>query len=629
MVSNVFLISLFALYSLVTYWLGFCIIQKLMKDSPIVFRFTAAYLIGVGVSIPLTYLFSCLLSVWSSEPILWGTIATLMLCFILLIFFKKIPVFPQSISGKNLSLSDIFLVIFSFAFSFWMMGKSFRGSPDGQLFVAGNAVFDFGHMVGIIRSISWGSNIPIMSPFFAGEPFLYHFFFPFWIALWEYFGIPIVPAVTIPSSFSFASLLIMIYYVAQMIGKRGKLVGWLAVFLTLTHSTLTFWHLLFRKGISLQFLQDIWRLPSYPFAGPFDGSVISIFTTLNPYVNQRHLAYAAACGILLIVLVGRLTEEKRLNVKTGALVGSIAGLLFFWNITVSLLTGLYIIMLFLLKKTPKTIGVFVLCSIGVITVYFLPFFPHWNTVLRFLELFYKSRILISPAESYQWSWIRYFWENLGILPIVALFGFFILPKKFRYFFLPSIGMVLILCFFAVFQKTGFDQKFFSFSIIWINILAAIALAGLWKKGWLLRIMMVVLICILTVSGAADLMVIKNDFAFPLVSKDLIPVLFWVKNNTPKDAVFVSYADIIDPVALAGRKNYYGFFGNAGSTDRSLAVKDVYAGDVKTARILGVSYILAPKGKKSDFPYAVDALYFQEHAMNVYEDGNFVIYSVVK
>ena len=83
------------------------------------------------------------------------------------------------------------------------MFKTFHGGADGQLFVGSNNVFDFGHAIGIIRSFSWGNNIPFTSPFESGLPFFYHFFFYFFVAIWEYFGIPIVWAMNIVSIFSF------------------------------------------------------------------------------------------------------------------------------------------------------------------------------------------------------------------------------------------------------------------------------------------------------------------------------------------------------------------------------------------------------------------------------------------
>jgi len=83
--------------------------------------------------------------------------------------------------------------------------------------------------------------------------------------------------------------------------------------------------------------------------------------------------------------------------------------------------------------------------------------------------------------------------------------------------------------------------------------------------------------------------------------------------------------MIDPVAFAGRKNYFGFFGNIGSMDRSQTVRNIYAGDIQTARSLNISYVLVPKEKKTDFPYTVDTMFFKEQYEIGYEDDRCLIF----
>jgi len=509
------------------------------------------------------------------------------------------------------------------------MGKTFRAGSEGQIFVGGNTVFDFGHTLGIIRSFSWGANIPISSPFFSGAPFFYHFFFQFWVSLWEYFQVPLVLAVNMPSAFSFAALLIVVYYLPQIIAKQGKLVGWLAVLLTVTHSTLSFWYLLFKRGLSMQFLSDLWNMPTYPFAGPFDGSVISLYTTLNPYVNQRHLGFSVALGLLCLILGFEMIEKKQKMVVQSVCLGFFTGLLFLFNMSVSFFVVLGMGTLYILRKRTKDVLIFVSAVFVAVCILMIPFFSRATDIFAFIRLFYNSGLPSYTSSVVTWTLSQYLWNNMGLLPVIALIGLLVTPKKSRYFFWSLIVLFIITCIFAAVGKRGFDQKFYSFSIIGINVLAAIALGWLCKKNVALKLVAVFLFFILTMSGVMDLFAIKNEFAYPLMSKDTVPVMTWIKKNTLKNAVFVSYSDIIDPVVLSGRKNYFGFFGNAGSTDRSLAVKNIYAGDIRTARSLGISYILIPRWNKNDFPYAVDMMYFTEHNMVVYEDDKYSIFSTVR
>jgi hypothetical protein len=176
---------------------------------------------------------------------------------------------------------------------------------------------------------------------------------------------------------------------------------------------------------------------------------------------------------------------------------------------------------------------------------------------------------------------------------------------------------------------GFEQKAYSLYILVIDILAAIAIGWLWQgKKWTTKIVTVGIVIILTISGIVNLFPIKNEFAFPLVGKDMLGVSEWIRKETPKDAIFVSYADIIDPVALSGRKNYLGFFGNiGGSMNRVSVVKSIYEGDVNQARAWHISYILVPKWEKSGFPYAVKIEALKAIYSLVYEDEWYIVFAV--
>jgi len=622
---------IFLFYSVSVYALGYFVMQMWFRDLPIILHGVGIFLIGTVIGTSLTYAMSVLSSLFVREPLLWGVLLTTLFCYLVSVFLskKRKDVFSAKQETSRIFFGDVAMIIFSLAFGFWIMGKTMRTDSIGQVFVGGNTVFDFGQALGIIRSFSWGNNIPFTSPFFAGGQFFYHFFFLFWISIWEYFGIPLALAVNISSAVSFAVLLIVIYYLPQRIGKQGKLVGWLSVLLTITHSTLTFWYVLSQKGFSLQSLLDIWRIGTYPFAGPFDGSVISIFTTLNPYVNQRHLAFSIAFGLFILILGFEMIEKKKVLTGKTIFFGICTGLLFMFHMSVSLFVGLGMSLMYVINKRRKHMLIFIGVWMGVIGVLFVPYSTRINEVLGFLGLFYRSGLPSYTHSIASWSIPQYLLNNLGILPIIACMGFLVTGKKSKLFYGILTVFFILTIISAAIGKRGFDQKFYSFSIIGINILAAISLGWMARKGIVAKICTGILLCILTISGCIDLCVLKNEFAYPLISKEMVPVMTWIQNNTPKNTVFVSYSDIIDPVVLSGRKNYFGFFGNIGWKDRTLVVKGIYAGDINTAKKLGISYILAPKWDKNDFTYSVDDIYFREHGLVTYEDERFIVYRVNK
>jgi len=370
------------------------------------------------------------------------------------------------------------------------MFKTFHGTASGLLFVGSNNVFDFGHTLGLIRSFSWGANIPFMSPFQSGLPFFYHFFFNFYVGIWEYFGIPLVLAVNIPSIFSFSALLVVVYSIPKLFGK-GSCVGWIAAFLTLTHPTITFWKYFAEKGISLGTLKGLWQIPTYPFAGPFDGSTISIFMTLNNYVNQRHLALGIALGLLLYAMVWYTIQnaKKTITLNTLLVLGALVGAMFYWNMVLCAVIALSIFFLFIVYKQVKA-GMLFFLSVGIVCAFSLiPYGATMISSLRFVHYMVSSAMSSGQAT---WSVLQYLWENLTLLPIIAGIGYITLGKEKRAF-LPMVVLFAFVCVFSGYHQRGFDQKFLSLFIIPINILTAVGLVWIWNRKLL---MVKVLSCVL-------------------------------------------------------------------------------------------------------------------------------------
>jgi len=623
------MLILFILYTFSQFFVGWVLFRKLFCEAPKLLEIVGTFLFGVFVTVPITYVFACMFA-FTGEPLLWGMLATVLGLgsWVLVRRFTNYKLHKTKNedlrpTNEQLQLSDILIVLFSLTFSTWMMFKTFRAGVGGQLFVGSNNVFDFGLFIGLVRSMVWGGNIPLMSPFFAGSPLFYHFFFQFWVSLWEYAGIPTVWAVNIPSILSFSALLIIIYFLPQILFYKGRAVGWIAVLLTITNSTLTWWQILIQKGFSFQTVQYIWRLPTYPYAGPFDGSTISIYTTLNSYVNQRHLAFGIALSLLLYMFLVKAIEKKKLSMRRICVLGIFTGSVLLWNMVTCVLIGFMMMSILGMKKRWREMIMFGLSVVSAVIISFIPFY---NCVYYAYDLFVMRGVsqMLGQSKS-AWTLWEYLWQNISILPVIAIFGCTVLPKDKRVYAFPFIFLFVLSCVYANVGKHGFDQKFYTFFIIGINILAAIGISWLWEKRTLMfRGVALGILFVVSISGIVDLMAIKNEFAYPLVNKDTAPVIYWIRDNTPKNAVFVSYSDMIDPVVLAGRKNYFGFFGNVGWTDRSQTVKDIYAGDIQTAQKLGISYILVPKWKKNDFPYTVDTMYFKEHRMTVYDDERYTI-----
>jgi hypothetical protein len=610
-------------HTLSLFVLGNAIVKRWYKEYPFVFTLTASWFVGALVGIPLTYFCISLLS-GLPQSIFWGTILSSIVCFEgRHLFFKQ----DKKITPLQASISwmDLGIIIFSLGVSSWIMTKTFHGDAAGQLFVGSNNVFDFGIAVSFMRSVSWGDNIPFMSPFFAGFPLFYHYFFNIWTALWEFFGVPSVWAINLPSILSFSAMLVVVYYLPQLVLKQKPWIGILTVLLTLTNSSLTFWHLVTKNGFSLPFLKDIWIMPTYPFAGPFDGSTISIFVTLNSFVNQRHLAFAIGAALVLFIFAIRSMNKKLLSLSTPIVLGVLTGLLLGWNMVIYILLLFMITLIFVANKLWKHLLLYLVIAAGVGFLFFLPIASYLYKALILLE---RLNARHGGQTIPSWHPVDYLWENTGILIFIAGLGLVTIQKAIRWKVLPFVSGFFLLCLLVLWGNRGFEQKTYSFFIIGMNMLAAIAIGWMWEKKKLYgKIVACIVVGILTVSGIVDLFPIKNEFAFPLVNRDTVPLISWIRDNTPRDAVFVSYSDIIDPVALAGRKNYYGYFGNVGTYDRSPVVQTVYEGKSAVARENNISFILVPKWEKNNFPYKIDMKILESSYTLKYEDDKYIVFAV--
>lgn len=607
------------IFCVLTIWIGYSISRFFFPKQTDIFHFAAGYVIGTAISVPFVYGFACLFHA-IPHPLNISTLVISVIALIIGIYIQK-KVRPFSF---HLTVSDVIFTVFAFGCSYWLMTKTFHGDASGLLFVGSNNIFDFGLSLGSIRSMSVGGNIPFTSPFFAGVPMFYHVLFNVYCAIWEASGIPLPWVVNGPSILSFAALLIIIYSLPRFFGKEKNFVGWIAAMLTLSHPTMTFINYIAAHGLSKTSLLSIYHLTKYPYAGPYDGSLISIYMTLNNFVNQRHLAIGIALG--LIVYFGIWNTVKRttkwyVHVLSGIVV---AGLLY-WNIVICVLVACCLSLAFLFKKNLRGGIIFTATFLITIGISVSPYIPVFLKSLPFLSSMTSS---MPPSTLTHWPIWAYLWQNFTILPLIAAIGIIGIGKR-KDVAMPLIVQFICMLVLACFHHRGFDQKILSFSIMPINVLAAIGLVILWeKRTYLYKASALIFFFILTISGLVDLFVIKNEFAFPIVSRENQKIISWIQHTTDKNAVFVSYADIIDPVVLAGRKNYFGFFGNVGWTDRSSVVKKIYAGDLTAAQAQGVSYVLAPKWEKPDFPYVVIAKQFKDEQRVVYEDERFIVYTTM-
>lgn len=524
---------------------------------------------------------------------------------------------------------EITLLTCFLLFSWWLMGKSFGYDSVHQFRIARHQIGDFGLHLSLIRSFSWGANVTVESPFFPGRPLPYHYYFDFLVGTLEKLGVRIDVALNGLSALFFTALLLFIYKLPQVIFKKGRLIGILSVALFILQSSTTFLDFLKGKSFSLAAVRDLWSIPDYIHKGPFDGSLISIFFTLNVFLNQRHLVAALAISFgIFLFLIERLLKSKKISYLALLLLGILLGFSSRVHTLIFLSTLMSIPLLFLLFRYVRQLPFLVIPAVLVFGFQARDIFNQ-NLVHPFLNLGFLAERPISLN-----SFITFWFLNLGFAFFTIPLGFLLSStkqKKVLISVLPLfiIGNVLQLSF-----RIEHNHSLFNLFFIFADFYTAFLLMKLWEGNLIQKCIFPILLFFLTFSGFLNLMVVKNDFQYYHLDAPSNMFIQWIKSHTDKKDIFLSRQEILDPVTLAGRRNYYGHeyyllvMGYDYSQRRSLAKLFFEASDNETLSLMkkeGIHYLAVPARTFEDFHYNVNLTFLKTSLPLVYEDKDVVVF----
>lgn len=523
---------------------------------------------------------------------------------------------------------DIFLLFCFFTFSVWLTYKSFGYNAVTHEFrIARHQVGDFGLHIALIRSFSLGDNFPVQSPLYPGKPLAYHYYFDLASGMLEKIGLPIDIAFNGLSSICFTALLWLMYKLPQLVFKEGKAIGIISVLLFIFPSSLTFIDFFRNKTFDLSLVKELWYLPDYIHKGPFDGSIISIFFTLNVFLNQRHLIAALAVGLgVLYLVLEKLLSSKKISLQLIIVLAVILGLSSRFHTIIFLSDLLVITVLFILFRKTKLLLPFLIPSIVL-------FIPHLLDISKQQQHDFIYLGFLSPRPFALDSFFIFWIMNIGISFILIPLGFIwsnTKQKKVFFSFLPLflIGNVLQLSF-----HIKHNHSLFNYFFILANFYIAFAVIVMWKKKIWGKITAVICIFFLTISGFINLFVVKNDFQLMVKDSPSNAFMAWIIKNTNKKDVFVSRKEILDPVTFSGRSNYLGFIYDMGyaTLEREEIVRKIYEAKKEdvfdSARKEGINYIVVPKEKANDFTYIVDNTFFRRTLKIVYEDKQIAVFQL--
>ncbi|MBE5951798.1 MAG: hypothetical protein E7260_09445 [Lachnospiraceae bacterium] len=586
-------------------------------------KLPAWYLTGTLIVTWLVYLVSYLFQN-TKKPLFFGNLIVLLMvaaviAVVLVLEHKNqkrtfqaeelIAFFDGRAKEKKGSLIPFYFALLAFAFVTYLMFLTLKWK-DGSLFVGHSVFSDFAPHLGMIRSFSASNNFPTQYAHFAGEDVKYHFMFQFMVGNLEYLGMRIDFAFNLPSIFGMAAVYLLLFVLVVRITK-SRLCGYLtALFFTFRSSFSVFRFMAEQAG------DNVWKAlkENTEFLGYTDKENWGLWN-LNVYCNQRHLAFALAFLLLAVIifypyvekmakklnevakgedaLVYRVEQVRTLffsknafgvyNLRTAIAMGVFLGALAFWNGSVVIAT---LAMLFFMAAVSDYRLDYLITALIALGMSLLQSSLFITGAAVSPEFFFG---FLAENKTF-WGVVIYTVELTGIVLFAALAGACLMKGVKRYmlfvFFVPYI-----LAFTLNLIKTDIpsyyiavNHKWIMMSLMLVSMFAAWLIVELIRSGdWMKRGIAVLLVVMLTATGAYELTtVVKRNEGYLVFAKD-DPVTNWVMENATCDDMFLTPPYALNNVVMGGAMLYYGHSYYAAS-----AGYDTYERHVEVARMYEAS-----------------------------------------
>lgn len=453
--------------------------------------------------------------------------------------------------------TSILLALLALLFSFYLMFHTVSyDSKKHSVTIAMKTWSDFGAHIPLIRSFSTGNNFnrlfsikPVESPLFPNEPIRYHFGFYAIAGLLERLGMRLDYAVNIPSALGFFLMLVMIFIFSYSLFAKYS-VSVLSVLFTLFNGSLSF--LSFFKAHPLSFATPTDILTNTKFAsfGPWDGGLVSAFWTLNIYTNQRHLALSYALVLLILTIFARSHPTK--GVGTIWKLFIVLNTLLVINYPSFTIAALFLCWFFITQKKMR-LPIFLSAILTLPALYIL----FRATNLPSSIAFQRGYLIQGPINIF--SFIAYWFHNIGFHIIMIPLGILLSPKSVRRLLIPPLFLLfLIPNVFRLSPDMINNHKFFNFFMIIGGMFSAYAVIKISHIRHIGRISLICLILLLTLSGVIDLFPIINDTRGIIADTEKQQdIQFFTTHTSPND-IIANSTWFYHPASLAGRAIFSGY-----------------------------------------------------------------------
>ncbi len=503
---------------------------------------------------------------------------------------------------------------------------------SGKSLKVGLSVFsDFATHVGMMRSFSFGNNIPAQYSHFAGTDIRYHFMFQFFSGNLEYLGLRIDHAFNIASLLSMLSACVLLYvYAVKLTGKR--IGGAMTVVFMLFHSSPSLFRHLAEVEIGPETFKKLWeRTEFFAYTQREDWGLWNF----KVYMNQRHLAFALAVTFLALIVFTPLVFEMRDRLKScedrgekiraflatpggwlpkdvlgSAGMGLLLGAMAFWNgaMLIGCLSIMFIMAFFSKRRLEYLITAVIAVILSFIQTSVFIDGNVMNPEFRFGFLADNPNVFGVIKYLIDLAW------PLPLLVIVSLFA----GKGFMRLQTLAFTAPMILAFtLSMVPELAVNHKYVMLSFILLGIPVADLLCKIWDTRLAGRIAAVILCFLMVCTGMYECRILWNLDKDAFEYRDDDPLINWIHANSDSHDIWLTPMYHIARPVVAGALLYYGWpYYSWGAGYDTLSREDIVirmygAEDVGTLKALtaaeGIDYILVDYDAKSQYTVNEDTI----------------------
>ncbi len=458
-------------------------------------------------------------------------------------------------------------------------------------YVSGQSTYgDLNMHLGFVTSIAEQGKFPPDYAFLSGYKLNYPFFINMLSSSLYIFGTSLRFAVLIPS-YVFALLLVMgFYYLGYKITNRKVAAVIATIFFFLCGG---FGFAYFLDGakadqtVFTNMFTEFYKTPTN-----LNEHNIRWSNTICDMIIPQRTTMAGWC-IILPALWLLIDAVKTKNRKSYILLGVIAGCMPMIHTHSFLALGLICAAMFFAylfsEKTIEDKKKFFINWVifgGIVAILALPQLLGWTFQQTSENGEYFMRLhfnWVNEQDPYFWFYIK----NWGIAALFVIPAAIYANKDNKKLFIGALAIIAVAELF-LFQPNSYDNnKLFYIAYMIIIILVSDWLIYIWDKLKNVKGRVYLAVVILILGTLSGVLTVGREFnsggQYKTFSKDMVEMSEYVKDNTPKDAIFLTSTTFINPIpSLSGRNIYVGsslyvYFHGLGNEyyRRDKEVEDIY------------------------------------------------------